>query len=79
MPNFLIKSANNILPTNDIIAYEPSRTTFADLDSVSNRIDIANKVNHRLVETWNNAIGKNDTVLHLGDLAWGGQDRLLTA
>ena len=61
---------------DNIIAYEPSRTTLADLDSISNSIDIANKVNHRLVENWNNAIGKNDTVLHLGDLAWGGQDKI---
>ena len=63
---------------DNIVTYEPSRTTLIDLDSVSNNIDLVNKINHRLVENWNNTIGKNDTVLHLGDLAWGGQDKIKT-
>lgn len=65
---------------SNMIAYEPSRTFLADLQSVSGGAgaDIVNKVYHKLADNWNAVIGKNDTVLHLGDFVWGGRDNIRT-
>ena len=61
---------------DNIVAFEPSRMFLAgDLHSIPTDIDLINKVNYGLVLNWNSVIGKNDTVLHLGDLALGGYDK----
>jgi calcineurin-like phosphoesterase family protein len=54
---------------DDMIMPELSRFLFAYSGvSVLNRT-IADKIYGRLVENWNAIVGKNDTVLHLGDFA----------
>ena len=63
---------------DNIVAFEPSRGFLADLHSVYNDLDLINQVNYGLVKNWNSVIGKTDTVLHLGDLAWGGYDKIKT-
>ena len=62
----------------NMIAFEPSRTFLADLQSVSGGADLVNKVYHKLADNWNAVVGKNDTVLHLGDFVWGGRDTIRT-
>ena len=58
----------------NMIAYEPSRTFLADLQSVSGGAgaDIVNKVYHKLADNWNAVVGKTDTILHLGRFRMGG-------
>lgn len=50
----------------NILKYESVNRPFKDIFDM----------NEQLVSRWNSVVGKNDLVFHLGDFAFGGQDKV---
>ena len=67
--SFQYESGEHIFFTSDTHFHHDNIIRFCDRPFSS-----VEEMDEALIKNWNDAIGPDDTVFHLGDFAWGGSD-----
>ncbi|MHB1661457.1 MAG: tyrosine-type recombinase/integrase [bacterium] len=61
----------------NIMQFEPARGILVNpAKNVSNYIGLSTAADLKIIENWNFIVGRNDNILHLGDVVIGGKDKI---